>query len=158
MTNESELKCDVIIKELVPDLVCVDSSMVSLTENMPEHIKRNCDSQKKNVIMYNAETPIKTEKGNQRRIEILLSLHGSKDFIWVDAKYLSKNTNLADALLGDIDRARYLNGVLWLVLYGDGFTDDKIAYLRTFSHDKVRIIKGDKGLENEINKKLGSNN
>lgn len=107
-----------------------------------------------NTIGFNVKTPNLTFKDNEKKVEIMLKLINILNPIYIDAKHLEKTDDIVDKLSGDIKRAKNLNGVLWLVLYGEGYTDRVIEYLMDEKHDKVMFIKGTEGLINELKRAI----
>lgn len=141
--NQTEAMCEAVILEVFPDIVEIDGNVMYTTPTACFNVKEYFNKLDMNVFFKNAKTLNKTYKGNNRRIEFRLDLTNGKT-IWIDAKYLSKTTNLTDAILGDIKRAKTLNGVLWLVFRGEGYTEAVIKSLKEEKHDKVKFVMIDK--------------
>lgn len=154
--NASEYICEQAIIEAIPNIVVVDNQCVTLTQMSCYKIKATYFEIKRNVLFKNARTPNLTYKGNNKIIEFRVDLINGKT-IWIDAKYLSKTTNISDAVLGDVKRAKTLNGVLWLVFFGEGYTEAVIDSLKEEKHDKVKFIKGEEMLIKKLIQESKSN-
>lgn len=83
-----------------------------------ETIVRNRISQTNGTCLFlDAENPNLTLKGKNKKTEFRLSVN--KKDIWVEVKSQKVDSNIMDAVLGEIARAKRINGEYWLVLLGE---------------------------------------
>jgi len=108
----------------------------------------------KNLLYQNAGLNIKTPKGNNRTIEILLYLFKSKTSIYIDAKYLSQYSETYTYFaLNDFPQVARIKGTLFVyVLFGEGFTPDLINLIeqrkKQVQGNNIVILKNDIELKN----------
>lgn len=149
MKNEFENKCKIIVSECISNLIDLRYSPNNLIQN---NIIKFYFNQEMNTLSENAPTGIYTDNGYEERIELRLDLYKTKETIFIDAKHLTKKSNIAYTCFYDIKRARELNGSLWIVFFGNGYSKKVINNLKTIAPDNVKFIFGEYELQSELYK------
>ena len=102
---------------------------------------------KKNInnitLVIDAKSPNLTELGNNRIVEFCLIYN--KKPIWIDAKHLSKRTNISDILYGEIERAKNYKGSAMFVCDGNGYTpkaiNEFVDYLKKNNYPQTKVVR-----------------
>jgi hypothetical protein len=148
MKNQYEEMCKTVFKTVFPNIISVNKTSSRKTvencaELANEFAKFGYDS-----LFENAITNIKAEKEN-RRIE--LKFISKEGFVcYVDAKHSDTTSNITDTVYGDIKRGKCLDGLLYIVCYGTGYTNKIINELKSECNNNVLILKGDIELKNQL--------
>jgi len=141
--TKTEIITQDVIKITVPNLLEMNNtSFLTLTEGVCNVRRNTYFPMGYNILSCSALTNELTEKGNSRKIEFRLDLHNNGKSIWIDAKHLLKPSDIAYVCSADMQRALRLNGELWLIFFGNGYTDYIIKNIEEMRNNNVRLIRG----------------
>jgi hypothetical protein len=148
--TETENFTNELLINFIPNLLEFQNEPMKLTEGISNALRRDFLPMGYNLLSHFAYTNNLTKLGNYRKIEFRLDLINLDYPIWIDVKHLFKSSSISDICFGDILRAKTLNGVLWLVFYGEGYDKFAINELNSLLHNKVKFIMGAEHLKSEL--------
>ena len=146
MGNISEQSCLDVIRQLIPNLFeyRINNGEALINNKRIEYNPQN------DVLLFtqpSAGRNYKTEENKQHLADILIYFPETKRKIQIEVKHLGGRNQLTNLVHGEIFNYEKVDGILWIVLIGDGYTSKVMAdYKKHITKLKisktVKVIKG----------------
>lgn len=149
MNNQYEELCKTAITAVFTNTISVNECYGKKTIEECAEKAKNIAKHGYHTLIEHAETHVLTEKGNNRKIELKFISQTGYSF-YVDAKHAETTSNITDTVLGDIKRGRNLHVLLYIVCFGNGYTNNVINELREECNKNVLIFKGKDELTEQL--------